>query len=160
MLDSFAIREATAADIPKLAQLHVITWAATYPEVQHPPTFEIREWQWKEQFHKNDNNWFCLVIENDKNELIGFSKGIRENNGGDLNKIYLLKAYHKQGLGKLLMEQTVLKFISMGVKNMWVVAEPDNPTCSFYEKMGGIKKEDAGPGVAVYVWRDLAIFQK
>ncbi|MES2004948.1 MAG: GNAT family N-acetyltransferase [Bacteroidota bacterium] len=159
MLNSFVIREATPIDIPKLASLHVITWADTYPEVKKPPTFEIREWQWKEQFNKNDNNWFCFVIENEKTDLIGFSKGIKEKNGGDLNKIYLLKKYHGQGLGKLLMQQTVRRFLSMGVKIMWVVAEPNNPTCAFYENMGGVRKQGTDPGVAVYVWRDLAAFK-
>jgi GNAT superfamily N-acetyltransferase len=160
ILKSFIIREATPTDIPKLANLHVITWADTYPDVKKPPTFEIREWQWKEQFNKNDDSWFCFVIENDKSDLIGFSKGIKEKNGGDLNKIYVLKNYHKQGLGKLLMQQTVRKFISMGVNNMWVVAEANNPTCAFYEKMGGMKKEGTDLGVvAVYVWRDLTAFK-
>jgi GNAT superfamily N-acetyltransferase len=157
--DSFIIREATPADIPKLANLHVITWADTYPHVKKPPTFEIREWQWKEQFRKKDDSWFCFVMENDAGDLIGFSKGIKETSGGDLNKIYLLKKYHRQGLGKLLMQHTVRKFLSMGVKNMWVVAEASNPTCAFYEKMGGMRKEGTDAGVAVYVWRDLAAFQ-
>jgi GNAT superfamily N-acetyltransferase len=156
---SFIIREATFADLPKLVNLHVVTWADTYPDVKKPPTFEIRERQWKEQFDKNDDSWFCLVIENDKGDLIGFSKGIKEKDGGDLNKIYLLKKYHKQGFGKLLMQRTVLKFLSMGVKNMWVVADPNNPTCAFYERMGGVKKEGAGPRVAVYVWRDISAFK-
>jgi GNAT superfamily N-acetyltransferase len=159
ILKPFIIREALITDLPKLVNLHVITWADTYPAVKNPPTFEIREWQWKEQFNKDGDNWVCLVIENDKSDLIGFSKGIKEKSGGDLNKIYLLKKYHKQGLGKLLMQQTILKFISMGVNNMWVVAEANNPTCAFYERMGGVKKEDTDPGVAVYVWRNLTAFK-
>ena len=155
---SFIIREARATDIDNLAQLHAITWADTYPHVKEPPTAAIRKWQWEEQFSKNRENWFCLVMENDKADLIGFSKGIKEKHGGDLSKIYLLKQYHKQGLGKLLLQETVQRFVSMGVHNMWVVAEASNQTCGFYEKMGGEKKDGTNPLVAVYVWKDLSVF--
>lgn len=36
-LSSFIIREATSADIPALAALHVKTWNETYWYVKHPP---------------------------------------------------------------------------------------------------------------------------
>jgi len=160
MHNSFTLRKAGATDIPDLAALHVVTWAATYPHVENPPTFAIREWQWQEQFKKNDKNWFCLVIENEQGEMIGFSRGIKEGNGGDLNKLYLLKHYHGLGLGKWLLHETVHQLISMDVDHIWVMAEPNNPTCAFYEKMGGIRKTDTKPGVAVYVWRDFSQFKK
>ena len=55
---SFIIREATEKDINALSHFHVKTWSDTYPAVRKPPTFEIREWQWRDQFAKKDNNWF------------------------------------------------------------------------------------------------------
>src|SRR5258708_39782569 len=67
---SFSIREATEADIPALAALHVKTWAETYWLTLRPPTFRIREWQWKDQFKKNDGSWFCFVIGNSKKQLV------------------------------------------------------------------------------------------
>ena len=45
---ALTIREATAADIPALARLHVTTWNDTYPGVRSPPTYELRERQWRE----------------------------------------------------------------------------------------------------------------
>jgi hypothetical protein len=51
---SLKIREATAADIPALARLHVKTWNATYaPFLMKGPSYEIRERQWREAFAKN-----------------------------------------------------------------------------------------------------------
>jgi hypothetical protein len=67
-------RDAVALDIPKPAALHVETWAATYPEVRRPPTFQLREWQWREAFAKDDGTWFCTVIERPDREL-GLQKG-------------------------------------------------------------------------------------
>ena len=73
--------------------LHVKTWADTYPMVRRPPTFAIRESQWKEAFAKADGSWFCIVIESAAGELVGFAKGVRTGpSWGDLNKIYLLRS--------------------------------------------------------------------
>src|SRR5438128_8377564 len=74
-LDSLIIREATAEDIPALAALHVKTWADTYWNVKHPPTYKIREHQWQEQFKVTDGSWFCFVVENPRRELVGFASG-------------------------------------------------------------------------------------
>jgi len=152
----FKMREAVSADIPELAQLHVTTWNATYPDVRHKPTYEIREQQWRQAFEETNPNWFCLVIENQNKRLVGFAKGKKEKDGsGNLNKIYLLKEYHGQGLGRFLLKTVAQRFRSMGITMMWVVADASNPTCGFYAKMGGIRKQNDDPGVAVFVWRDL-----
>ena len=67
-LDSLAIREAVREDIPALAALHVRTWNETYWNVRNPPTYAIREKQWREQFQVTDGSWFCFVVENRKGE--------------------------------------------------------------------------------------------
>jgi hypothetical protein len=74
-LESLTIREAIPGDIPALAALHVKTWNETYWYVKNPPTYAIREQQWREQFHVTDGSWFCFVVENRNGELVGFAKG-------------------------------------------------------------------------------------
>src|SRR5262245_31726083 len=101
---SLRFRDATAADIPALAQLHVITWNATYGG-RRGPSYELRERQWREAFDRVNGSWFCFVIEREDGELVGFAKGLRceddEHGGfsGQLNKIYLLHDYQRLGLG-------------------------------------------------------------
>ena len=155
---SFMFRDAVASDIPKLAALHVKTWAMTYPGVKRPPTFAIREWQWREAFEKNDGSWFCVVIERPDKELIGFAKGVVQEHGrGDLNKIYLLWEYHRLGLGHRLVGHVVRRFINTGVTTMTLNADAANPSCAFYEAIGGqVLRDDRGrPQPGNYVWRDL-----
>ena len=53
-LESLTIREAIPEDIPALAALHVKTWKETYWNVKNPPTYGIREQQWREQFKVTD----------------------------------------------------------------------------------------------------------
>jgi ribosomal protein S18 acetylase RimI-like enzyme len=72
-----------------------------------------------------------------------------------LNNLYLLNAYKKQGLGRKLLCSVAKRFSSMGIKIMWVVTDPKNSACSFYERFCGIIKPNTEPSIAVYVWRDL-----
>lgn len=162
MTNEFIIREAVSTAIPALAQLQVVTWAATYPEVKDPPAFEIRAWQWEQQFNSMDKNWFCFVIENEKTGLIGFAKGITYDHNelpqfkGELNKIYILKQYQQHGLGTRLLETVVKRFLSIGINSMVLFGEAQNPFLAFYEKTGG-KKFYAKNGEfhGGYGWTDL-----
>lgn len=113
---SFVFRDATALDIPALAELHVKTWSATYPFVRRPPTCAIREHQWREAFAEPGGKWFCIVIEKAPGELIGFAKGIPNDKGsGDLNKIYLLADYQRLGLGRKLVGHVARRFLAQGI---------------------------------------------
>jgi ribosomal protein S18 acetylase RimI-like enzyme len=152
----FIIREALKEDIPKLAQLHVVTWNATHPKGLQKPTYQRREYQWQQVFETSNNNWFCFIIETPNKELIGFAKGLLEKDGtGCLNNLYLLDEYKMQGLGRKLLCTVARRFSIMGVKVMWVVTDPENSACTFYERFWGIIKPNTEPGIAVYVWRDL-----
>jgi ribosomal protein S18 acetylase RimI-like enzyme len=153
---SLIVREATLADIPKLAHLHVVTWNATYPEEPHKPTYQIREYQWQQAFEVKDESWFCFVIENPKNELVGFAKGKREKDGsGNLNKIYLLDKYKRQGLGRLLVGYVARRFLNMAISSMSVIEDAQNPSCAFYERLGAKEVRSKDPSIGVYLWRDL-----
>ena len=157
---AFVIREVREDEIDALARLHVVTWAATYPEAMRPPTFAIRSWQWREAFQKQDGSWFCYVAESAKGELVGFAKGVRmKNDGGDLNKIYLLWDYHRLGLGRRMLGHVTRQFMAMGITTMYVHAEADNLSCRFYEATGAVNTVDERTGLpngGSYVWRDLA----
>jgi GNAT superfamily N-acetyltransferase len=141
-LSSFIIRVATMEDVPKIAHLHVRTWNETY-YTKKSPTYYIREYQWRQQFENADGSWFVLVVEKPGGELIGFAKGMRyahndlPDYAGELNKIYLLRSYQRLGLGKRLMTHVARCFIDMGIYNMVLFGIPQNPSCHFYEAMGG-----------------------
>ncbi len=162
MTESFIIREANEADIPALSALHVKTWAETYWLTLRPPTYRIREWQWREQFKKNNRSWFCSVIENNRRQLIGFAKGKTYSHNdlpgfsGELNKIYILREYQRLGLGKRLIAHAAREFLSMGITNMVLFGVAENPSCRFHEAVGGEKLfSKKGEFHGGYCWRDL-----
>jgi ribosomal protein S18 acetylase RimI-like enzyme len=159
---SLIVREATAADIPALAELHVKTWNATYPEVQKKPTYEIRERQWREAFGVTDGSVFCFVVEGQNGELVGFAKGTPYDHSdlpdfaGQLSKIYLLREYQRQGLGRRLVGHVARRFLSQGISSMLLFADAGNPSCRFYEALGAERLlDDAGNFHGGYGWRDL-----
>ena len=155
---SLLFRDATAADIPALAALHVKTWAATYPAVRRPPTFALREAQWREAFQTVDGSWFAIVIQKPNGELVGFAKGVRHENGvGDLNKIYLLTEYQRLGLGRRVVGHVARRFIAMGQSSMSLSADAANPSCRFYLALGAENPREPDGLVhrGAFVWRDL-----
>jgi len=159
---SFLIRDAVRADIPALARLHVTTWNATYPGVRRKPTYELREHQWREAFEEADGSWFCLVIERrNGGDLIGFAKGQRYRGdlpgfAGELNKLYLRRDYQRLGFGRQLTGHVARRFLSQEISTMVLFADPQNPSCYFFEALGGERLVDAnGEFHGGYGWRDL-----
>jgi L-amino acid N-acyltransferase YncA len=155
---SFTIREATAADVPTLARLHVETWNATYaPLLVKGPSFEVRERQWREAFQRDDGSWFCLVVQRPDGRLVGFAKGVRSDHpdyGGELSKIYLLREYQGVGLGRRLLGHVARRFLSQGIKSMWLCGDARNPSSRVWTALGAQKTDD-DPGNGNYGWRDL-----
>ena len=159
-VDSFTLRDATENDIPELGELHAITWAQTY---NGKPNIKLRQYQWDKAFKEEHNGrWFCILVVDKNNKLVGFAKGIINKNEksseqrGDLNKIYLLSDYQRLGLGKKLFAYVVDRFLSKGVNDMTLFGVPQNPSCAFHEAMGGERLySEKGTFDGCFIWRDL-----
>lgn len=169
-MSEYIFREVVYNDVPKLAQLHAVAWKETYeliyPDTTDFPTAELREWQWRDLFKKNPKSWFCYVVENADSELIGFAKGQEYNHQnypgiqGELNKIYVLRKYHKQGIGIKLFRLIVSTLISKGINNMILFTDNNNPTIKFFERLGGKKTLSSnGESHDAYTWNSLDIFR-
>ncbi len=156
-IDSIVFRDAVAADIPALAELHVTTWNATY-NTNRGPTIETRTWQWNKIFAEKDWRDFVLVLEDRTGRLIGFTWGKPENGefAGQLSKIYLRWEYHGLGLGRRMMAETARRFADRGIHSFILFAELSNPTLGFYDRMGGERLlDDRKQFTGAYAWRDV-----
>src|SRR5262249_53777845 len=163
MKTSVAIREATAADVPALARLHVTTFNETHaPVLMNGPTYEVREHQWRQAFESVDGGWFCFVIETPGGELIGFAKRQRYAHpdhpafAGQLHNVYLLLEYHRRGLARRLLGHVARRFLSQGISSMLLFGDAQNPSNRFYETLGADKLfASNGEFHGGYGWRDL-----
>jgi GNAT superfamily N-acetyltransferase len=157
-LNRVTIREAIATDIPALARLHVTTWNATYaPMGMKGPPVAVRERQWREKFASNDPAFFCFVVEDARGEPVGFAQANRSDNPdyeGELNKIYLLREYQRQGLGRRLVGHVARRFLAQGITSMWLYGDARNPSRFAWLALGAVKTDD-DPGNGNYGWKDL-----
>ena len=155
----FEIREARADDVPALAALHVATFKEAHGQ-RSAPNYELREAQWRTAF-ESGLNWFCYVAEASDGQLVGFAKGELHDGGvpafeGELNKIYVLRAWHRSGIGRALIEQVARRFLAQGVGSMLLFGDVHNPSNGFYERLGAERLfSPQGEFHGGYGWRDL-----
>ncbi len=159
---AFHIRCATKDDVPALARLHVQTFTETHRGGRAGgPTYALRERQWREAFDVTDGSWFCFVVEDDGGEMVGFAKGTPHDGGvpgfaGELNKIYVLRRFHRQGVGRLLLCNVARRFVEQDVTSMLLFGEAASPSNGFYEVLGAERLySDTGEFHGGYGWRDL-----
>lgn len=156
-LDSIVFRDAVAADIPALAELHVTLWNATY-RTSRGPSVATRTGQWNRVFAEANRRDFLLVLEDRTGRLIGFAWGTPDEGQfeGQLSKIYLRWEYHGLGLGRRMMEETARRFLERGIGSFVLFAERSNPSVGFYDRMGGERLlDDRGQFSGAYAWRDV-----
>jgi len=73
-----------------------------------------------------------------------------------LNKIYVLRRYHRQGIGRLLVAHVARRFLDQGVGSMLLFGDARSPSNGFYERFGAERLVSAGGGFhGGYGWRDL-----
>lgn len=158
----FTIREVKPDEISLLADSHVITWNETYPRVRQKPTAALREQQWKQVFNTNDGSWFCLFMTDKYDKPVGFVYGLPYDRpgilpyAGQIGKIYLLQSYTKLGLGKKLLIRAAEEFSQRSMHSIVLFASAENPTCTFYDAMGGKRLRSAsGEFNGGYGWSSL-----
>jgi len=161
MSNSFTIREAVYDDLSALAELHVNTFNETHGP---GPRFEVRQWQWDKAFVEKEIDWFCFVVQDETGSLVGFAKGQPYDHSdlpeisGELNKIYILRAYQKLGLGRQLICHVANEFVKRGISSMLLLGDAHNPSNGFYERMGaGRLFAKNGEFHGGYGWKDLKL---
>ena len=143
---AFTIRRASVDDARAIAVVHVESWRTTYSGIV-PDAFiaglseEKSTETWKEQ--RTDGDGFLFVAE-DQSGIFGFVSGGKlraalEGYDGELYAIYLLRAYQRQGAGRLLVNALTEAMRGKGFMSMavWVLAQ--NPAVSFYKRLGAIQ---------------------
>ena len=158
-LEELTLRNALATDVPLLAALHVAAWNDTYAPLMTGPDVAVRAQQWRHAFEQPES-WFCYVLARPDGALIGFTKGVFRSDHeipGELSKLFLAREYQRLGLGRRLVGQVVQRFLSVGVPAMAAYVDPRNPSCGFFERLGGqwLIEPDGHVNFSWYVWNDL-----
>ncbi|WP_080846124.1 GNAT family N-acetyltransferase [Cytobacillus gottheilii] len=142
------IRKAVIEDAPKIAQIHVDSWRETYKGIVADSyledlSYENREKMWNSIIPHAT----VYVAENELQEVVGFANCGKERSGdyqgytGEIYTLYLLKKEHGKGLGKALFQHCREEMIDKGMNSFMLFVLADNPTRTFYEKLGGKELE-------------------
>jgi ribosomal protein S18 acetylase RimI-like enzyme len=156
---SFRLRDATVDDVAALAALHVATFRETHGG---GPSVAIRESQWQRIISASNPADFTVVVEHPTDGLVGFARGTRHDGSvpgyqGELNKIYVLRRFHRQGLGRSLVCEIAGRFLNQQVTSMLLFGDANNPSNGFYEHLGAVRLlSPEGEFHGGYGWPDLS----
>jgi len=166
---NFLIRKANSQDISGIAFVNAESWQTTYrgiidqdflktitPEQQLPRAKRLAE----------STELNCIVAENKlTKEIVGFAcfgqnREPKVDADCELQAIYLLEAYQKLGLGKMLFEFGVQELKNKSKQRMTVsVVEANTPARLFYERQGAQQIENDHVDLAgtrhitsTYIW--------
>ena len=169
------IRPATIDDVPGMATVRVTTWKQAYAGIV-PADFlnnlsierNIEGWR-KNLFLQPDPNDVRFVAERDTGQIVGFAIGGAERDGdpeyhAEIYAIYILPEYHRQGIGRQLIQNSVAALKDKGFSNLIIWALTENPNVEFYITLGGKplrhKQQEIGGKILPetgFVWDTLDI---
>jgi|SRR5690606_16724216 len=147
---AIVIRPARPDDAVAIARVQVATWNTTYrglvpDEYLDNMEEEPRARHWRDVTSRNAEaagNRFVIVAEDTGRGVVGFAAAGPERRGdphfrGELEAIYILIDYQRQGIGRQLVREVAQRLLQRGFNTMlvWVLAE--NPFRGFYEALGG-----------------------
>lgn len=144
---SVRVRSASVADAAGIAKVHVGTWRTTYKGIvpdEHLASLseEKRAAFWAKFLDKVPAREHMFVAVDDGDRVVGFCNGGTNRStdydyDGEILAIYLLQEWQGSGIGRRLMQASIDRLVEDGFKRMLVWVLADNPTCGFYERMGG-----------------------
>jgi len=174
-MEGITLRKATFEDSAEIANVHINSWRESYKGLisegflnERPLFFKNRYELWK-RVTVNEKQ-VTYVAECEKNGVVGFVNGThgRDESRKDYAEvwcIYLLEKYHGRKVGFHLLKLFFDAHVNLGFEKgyLWVLA--NNPTISFYEKVGGkfigetIEDEIGGQKVTelCYVWESIKL---
>ena len=112
-------------------------------------------------FGAHDPADFTFVVEDDSHRLVAFARGRSHDGGvpgyqGELDKIYVLRRFHRNGLGRGLVCRVAERFLAQGVTSMLLFGDARNPSNGFYERLGAVRLlSPEGEFNGGYGWPDL-----
>jgi ribosomal protein S18 acetylase RimI-like enzyme len=174
-LNLITIRKATLEDASAIATVHVAAWKEAYrgivaDEVLNNLSIQRRTEQWVNSLSDETHAYHQAFVAEENGQVVGFSNfgapQIKDSGfDGELFAIYVLKASHKMGVGRMLVQAVVNGFREMRSRSMMVWVLKDNPARGFYERLGGKYLDEKPIQIGAeelmevaYGWRDLSRF--
>jgi ribosomal protein S18 acetylase RimI-like enzyme len=140
------IRRATLGDISEIAKVNIQSWEETYRGIMPDSILDNRSLEksilgWTKTISNSEN--INLVVTNENNEVIGFCSGgfnrdenFHKDYPYELMAIYILRKYHKKGIGKKLVQYFMQEVYNRKFASMIVCVLAQNSALNFYKRLG------------------------
>lgn len=153
-INDVIFRKATVEDAQSIVEINLQMWRTTYRNLVSSKTIEARFLTLYKRVEKtidqiNTNNTY-IVAEID-NHVVGFIQYIKSKNKkfedyGEIQALYILDEYHRNGIGKALFNLALIELKKLGYKRIIIDCLVGNSANEFYRKMGtevdSIKEEN------------------
>ena len=174
------IREAELGDAAAMARVSVDSYRAAHrdqiPEASLMEyTYEESERNWaraiRELSEADERQEYIYVAENEEGLIIGVAMGGPERSHhplytGEIHFLYLLPAYQRRGIGRLLTISVVERLVEQEMDSLLIrVLKVNAPARRFYEALGGqlvpdveeqIEERGAVLDLVAYGWREAS----
>ena len=162
------IRRATQSDLQGIATIHVESWKDSYSDVL-PEEFMAEQIDrdlaehWSELQIQNGD----LVLVAEEDSLVGFV-AVWCRPIPFIDNLHVRPSHRSKKLGSALIKAAAKELINKGHKTAYLwVFESNEKAIRFYERLGGVQKEQARKAVFGYEvlsrkieWEDLAVIYK
>lgn len=147
MTTTHIVREATLADVPEIAKVHVDAWRETYEGLMSQRaltshSYADREALWNRALAPGSAT--CLFVAESDGEIVGFAAGGPSHSavsgfGAELYAIYLLDRVKRRGAGRALFDAVRSRLRERAFKRMLLWVLDGNEAAAFYEAQGGAR---------------------
>lgn len=166
-MNNVTYRKATIDDAYGIEYVAAHSWKETYYDYMPHDYLDNRVANISNNIDKTrdylakKNNYYVAEIDN---KIVGIMNYSKEHivNYGHLDAIYVLKDYHKLGIGKELFKIALNGILELGLNRMYLECVHGNPASGFYEKYGGKLVEtmdypikDFSVKADIYLFKDI-----
>lgn len=139
------IRFAQLKDVEELADIVLKTWKDTYLGIIDEKFLEEDRSEKIENLTNRINNFeakilICMI----EDRIVGYAdygtysdEDINMPNLAEVNAIYILKKYHRKGIGRKFIKFIVDDLIQEKYESLAIWGLKNNPCTDFYKKIGG-----------------------
>jgi GNAT superfamily N-acetyltransferase len=154
----FQIREVTqetvAQDIPQVLRVLVQSYQTTYSGLLEQSSLDNLTVKNNSSNLRRDAAQKAIGIEHylfvatlETGEIVGYAYCIPNYypevvSDSELHELYLLKDYQGLGIGRELFESSKNRLREQGFQTMFLWCVKENPSCGFYDKMGGERVDE------------------
>jgi len=151
------ILEAFLEDIPVIQLLANSIWPIAYKDIitKEQIAFMLETRYSTEALQKQMNEGQQFFLAKEENEFLGYAGVAPANKAGlfKLEKLYVVPATHKKGIGTLLLQAVEQYTIENGGNKLTLQVNRSNAAVGFYKRMGFIieREEDVAIGNGFYM---------